>query len=81
MTSNPDFLFHQTPEQLRRIGARGGRACARNRRARLCPVAPQPQATPSAPPPVEFTAAAIVALDAQLPWLCGAEKRLSLRNP
>ena len=32
MTGKP-LLFHQTAEQLRRVSARGGRACARNRRA------------------------------------------------
>ena len=34
MTNYPYLLFNQTPEQLRRIGARGGHAQARNRRAR-----------------------------------------------
>jgi hypothetical protein len=28
------YLFNQSPEQLRRIGARGGKAQARNRRRR-----------------------------------------------
>jgi hypothetical protein len=41
----PDCLFRQTPAQLRRIGARGGRACARNRRARVrAATAPPPKA-------------------------------------
>ena len=35
MTHSPYLLFHQTPEQLRRIGARGGKAQARNRREGL----------------------------------------------
>ena len=35
MTHSPYLLFHQTPEQLRRSGARGGKAQARNRRERL----------------------------------------------
>ncbi len=35
MTNYPYILFNQSPEQLRRIGARGGKAQARNRRARL----------------------------------------------
>src|SRR5207253_8113319 len=34
MTNYPYLLFNQSPEQLRRIGARGGKAQARNRRAR-----------------------------------------------
>ncbi len=35
MNPSPYLLFHQSPEQLRRIGARGGKAQARNRRDRL----------------------------------------------
>ena len=34
MTQYPYILFNQTPEQLRRIGSCGGKAQARNRRAR-----------------------------------------------
>src|ERR1700680_1894293 len=34
MTDYPDVLFNKSPEQLRRLGARGGRAHARNQRAR-----------------------------------------------
>jgi hypothetical protein len=34
MTNYPYILFNQTPEDLRRIGARGGRAYGRNRRGR-----------------------------------------------
>jgi hypothetical protein len=32
MTNYPYILFNQPPEDLRRIGARGGRAYGRNRR-------------------------------------------------
>jgi len=35
LMTNPYALFRQTPQQLRRAGARGGKATARNRRARL----------------------------------------------
>ena len=35
MTDFSYLLFNQSPEQLRRIGSRGGKAQARNRRARL----------------------------------------------
>ena len=35
MTDDRRLLFHQTPAQLRRCGARGGKACARNRRQRM----------------------------------------------
>ena len=78
-TSNhhPYLLFRQTPQQLRRVGARGGKAAARNRRTRL-DAAPLP--TPPVAAPVEpyasTVAAAIAALDAQFPWLRGAENRL-----
>ena len=74
MTHTP-YLFNQTLEQLRQIGARGGRASGRNRRARLRAVAALQ--APLLPPPVhtETAAEAIAALDAQFPWLRGAEKR------
>ena len=82
MTNFPYILFNQSPEQLRRIGARGGKAQARNRRARL---QTQTQAWPSRqgvlPLPSQTTAQAIVELDAQFPWLCGAEKRGAGRRP
>jgi hypothetical protein len=35
MNHSPYLLFHQSPEQLRRVGARGGKAQARNRREGL----------------------------------------------
>ena len=69
MTGKP-LLFHQTAEQLRRVAARGGRASARNRRARWRTTAPpRPPALPPPPPHPETTAAAIAALEAQFPWL------------
>ena len=64
------ILFNQTPDSLRLIGARGGRACARNRRWRQHR---DPQVAPARPDPAlpawETTAEAIAALDAQFPWL------------
>jgi len=77
----PDCLFRQTPAQLRRIGARGGRACARNRRARVrATTAPPPKAvTPVARVP-ETAAEAIATLDLQFPWLRGAEHCLCPRH-
>ena len=77
--SDEYVLFHQSPEQLRRIGKRGGRACARNRRARQRALPPACPATavPN-PPPVQTAAQALAALDAKFPWLLGAETR-SLR--
>lgn len=74
VNSYSHILFNKTPELLRRLGARGGRAHARNQRARRALlVAP----SPPVPPPAETAAEAIAVLDAQFPWLRGAEKRLS----
>jgi hypothetical protein len=60
MNHSPYLLFHQSPEQLRRIGARGGKAQARNRRDRLSgePRRPPQTAAPLLPAP-QSTAAAI----------------------
>lgn len=80
MTHYP-YVFHQTSEQLRRIGARGGRAHARNWRARHCvTVARQREAPRPEAPPVETTTQAIAALDAQFAWLRGAEKPVRQRR-
>ena len=70
------YEFFQTPEQLRRVGARGGRATARNRSDHLSSAssAPSPQG-PAALECQETVAEAIALLDAQFPWLCDAEKR------
>jgi hypothetical protein len=75
------ILFNQTSESLRRIGARGGRAYGRNRRARqklacsdTLPV------LPCEPPTMESTAQAIRVLDATFPWLRGAERRCDTRR-
>jgi hypothetical protein len=76
-TLNPEFLFRQTAAQMRRNGARGGRATARNRRNRR-PTALilRPHTLVRLPPsPGETTVAAIAALDAQFPWLRAAETR------
>ena len=68
------ILFNKCIEDLPRIGAQGGRAYARNCRARR-------QATPPVTPVpvpaiiVETTAQAIVMLDSRFPWLKGAERR------
>lgn len=74
-------LFNQTPDQLRRIGSRGGRVRARNWRARQhAAVAAAAPMVRSEVPPVETTAQAIATLDSQFPWLHRAEKRASRRN-
>ena len=75
MTSYPHIFFNKTPEQLRVLGARGGRAFGRNHRARRALMPPPPPAPPAARAR-ESTVAAIARLDARFPWLRGAEKRL-----
>ena len=73
---DPYYSFPQSPEQRRQIGARGGRACAHNRRARLRALTPSPaEETVPSRPSEETAAQAIAALDAQFPWLRGVEKR------
>ena len=70
------ILFNQTSEDLRRIGARGGRAYGRNCRARRkAGQSARPATVLPMVPPVETTAEAVAALDAQFPWLRGAERR------
>jgi len=64
--NNDHILFNQSPEQLRRIGARGGKACARNRRARQAAPAAS-RTTPAPVTPLESTAQALSTLDAQFP--------------
>ena len=74
----PQILYlrlAQTPQQRRRVGARGGKATARNRRAHLSAVVPSPpEGAAPATSQAETTAAAIAALDAHFPWLRGVEK-------
>ena len=74
MTHIP-FLFNQSIEQMRRIGARGGKAHARNwqTRQRAAGAGPQEPPRPAAPPR-ETTTQAVAVLDAQFAWLRGAEK-------
>ena len=70
------YTFITSPEQLRRLGARGGRAYGRNRRARRALLAAPPEAVPPCAAPRATAAESIAALDARFPWLRGAEKRL-----
>lgn len=77
------YQFPQTDGQARRAGARGGKTTARNRRECLVGRAgevAEPDEGLAAPFPRETTAAAMARLDAQYPWLRGAERRC-LRGP
>jgi hypothetical protein len=60
MTEYPYILFNKSPEQMRILGARGGKAYGRNRRARRAFLADTRQRCPHAPsrrkpPPEPFT--------------------------
>jgi hypothetical protein len=71
------YLFNKTPEDMRRVGALGGRARARNlrlRKARQAPVARELSC-----PHEETAAEAIRRIDALCPWLVGVEHREARR--
>ena len=75
MTEYPYILFNKTPEQMRYLGARGGKAYGRNQRARRALLPTPPQVVPVRANPQETAAKAIRSLNAQFPWLQGAEKQ------
>jgi hypothetical protein len=68
MTHIP-FLFNQSIEQMRRIGARGGRTHARNWRARQVAAMSRQRELPTTDTPQETTQQAMAILDAQFAWL------------
>jgi hypothetical protein len=74
MTEPPQILFNKTLEQLRQLGAWGGRTYGRNQRVRKALAAPQPQTVRPCLAPRETSAQAIRSLDAKFPWLSGAER-------
>jgi hypothetical protein len=78
--THPYILFNKSPEQLRRLGACGGKANARNQRARRAVMPTSLPPVPPRPAPGETATQAITVLDAQFPWLRGAEKRVSLNR-
>lgn len=66
------WLFNKKPEDMRRVGALGGRARARNlrlRKARQVPVIRE-----ISRPREETSGEAIRRIDALCPWLVGAER-------
>jgi hypothetical protein len=74
MTEFPYILFNKSPEQMRQLGARGGKAYGRNQRARRALAATPPETVPPAAVPGKTAAQSIHSLDAQFPWLRGAER-------
>ena len=80
MSHYPYILFNQSLEDLRRIGARGGRAYGRNRRDLRAQGPKPPEAVERPFLQLETTAEAIAALDAQFSWLRGAGNRTSRRR-
>ena len=74
-----DILFRKTIEQCRQLGARGGRAHARNLRLRkFQPPVPLGAEIPG--PPSETAHEASLRLDAQFPWLAAAFARRPTRR-
>ena len=70
------YTFDVSPDRLRRLGARGGRAFGRNQRARRTLQATRPEIVLSPAVLPGTTAESIAILDGRFPWLRGAEKRL-----
>ena len=70
------YRFEQTAQRARRLGARGGKATARNRREHTYGASSSPEEPGQEPAsvPSESTAEAIALLDARYPWLRGAER-------
>src|SRR5579871_2009437 len=76
---NIPTLFNKSIDELRRIGARGGRAHGRNCRARrLTAMQAEPVlVAPPVAPAEESTAQAIATLDKKFPWLRAADSPAS----
>jgi hypothetical protein len=71
------YLFNKQPEDMRRVGALGGRARARNLRLGK---ARQASVRELSRPHEETAAEAIRRIDALCPWLVGAERCVSRRQ-
>ncbi len=71
-------LFNKKPEDMRRVGALGGRARARNLRLRKA--GPTPVIGEPSRPHEETAAEAIRRIDALCPWLVGVECREARRR-
>jgi hypothetical protein len=76
MNSNSYILFNKSREQVRLLGARGGRTFARNQRVRRRALVATPQPPMPSLPAIRIPMAESIAmLDARFPWLRGVEKR------
>jgi hypothetical protein len=81
MPNSAYVLFNKSPEELRRLGSRGGRAYGRNQRARRrAAEQTAPHAVPTSAPSHETAAEAIAALEAQFPWLHVRKEARRLRG-
>jgi hypothetical protein len=72
------YLFNKKPEDMRRVGALGGRARARNLRLRNA--RPVSVTREISRPPEETASEAIRRIDALCPWLAGVERREARRH-
>ena len=75
------FLFNKTADQMRSVGARGGRARIRNLHARQGVCRPAPTTPLATEPDIESTVEVIATLDAKFPWLVGAERKRTGNRP
>jgi hypothetical protein len=69
MANNPYVLFNKSPQQLRLLGARGGKAYGRNQQRRHALMPPPSEPIPLPLPSKQTTAEAIALLETQFPWL------------
>ena len=72
------YLFNKKPEDMRRVGALGGRTRARNLRLRKAYQVPASREISR--PREETTAEAIRCIDALFPWQLGVERREARRR-
>jgi len=71
------YLFNKKPDDMRRVGALGGRARARNLRLRKAYQVPANREISR--PREETTAEAIRRINTLFPWLLGVERREARR--
>src|SRR5580658_3396531 len=69
MTEFPYILFNKSPEQLRQLGARGGKAYGRNQRARRALAATPPETVPPTAVPGKRWKPNICTCDSPCRWV------------